>query len=147
MIARQICERVLQKAVSTGADFAELFVENTLNHTIDMVDSLVDDVTDARIAGASVRVFKGLRSVSATTVDTSEAGLLRCAEQAASALGEGTAELDIRLNERLFNPCFQHSLSHGCFCGIHQPEQRTFSFFAPQRFGQLQISSCIEIQP
>ena len=44
MIARQICERVLQKAVSTGADFAELFVENTLNHTIDMVDSLVDDV-------------------------------------------------------------------------------------------------------
>ena len=102
MIARQICERVLQKAVSTGADFAELFVENTLNHTIDMVDSLVDDVTDARIAGASVRVFKGLRSVSATTVDTSEAGLLRCAEQAASALGEGTAELDIRLNERLF---------------------------------------------
>ena len=102
MIARQICERVLQKAVSTGADFAELFVENTLNHTIDMVDSLVDDVTDARIAGASVRVFKGLRSVSATTVDTSETGLLRCAEQAASALGEGTAELDIRLNERLF---------------------------------------------
>lgn len=102
MIARQICERVLQKAVSTGADFAELFVENTLNHTIDMVDSLVDDVTDARIAGASVRVFKGLRSVSTTTVDTSEAGLLRCAEQAASALGEGTAELDIRLNERLF---------------------------------------------
>ena len=102
MIARQICERVLQKAVSTGADFAELFVENTLNHTIDMVDSLVDDVTDARIAGASVRVFMGLRSVSATTVDTSEAGLLRCAEQAASALGEGTAELDIRLNERLF---------------------------------------------
>ena len=49
-----------------------------------------------------MRVFKGLRSVSATTVDTSEAGLLRCAEQAASALGEGTAELDIRLNERLF---------------------------------------------
>ena len=102
MIPRQVCERVLQKAVSTGADFAELFVENTLNHTIDMVDTAVDDVMDARIAGASVRVFKGLRSVSATTVDTSETGLLRCAEQAAAALGEGTAELDIRLNERLF---------------------------------------------
>ena len=46
MIPRQVCERVLQKAVSTGADFAELFVENTLNHTIDMVDTAVDDVMD-----------------------------------------------------------------------------------------------------
>lgn len=102
MIARQVCEHVLQKAVSTGADYAELFVENTLNHTLNMVDSRVDDIMDSRIAGASVRVFKGLRSVSATTVDTSEAGLLRCAEQAAAALGEGTAALDIRLTERLF---------------------------------------------
>ena len=102
MIAKQICQRVLERAVSTGGDFAELFVENTLNHTINMVDSLVDDVLDARIAGASVRVFKGLRSVSATTVDLTEAGLLRCAEQAAAALGEGTAAMDIRLNEQLF---------------------------------------------
>ena len=102
MISRELCCRVLQKAVSTGADYAELFAENTVNHSINMIASKVDAIKDAVIAGAAVRVYKGLRSVMATTVDTSESGLLRCAEKAAEALGEGTAAMDIVLRERLF---------------------------------------------
>ena len=102
MISRDICQRVLQKAVSTGADYAEIFAENTTNHAISMIASKVDSVKDTVIAGASVRVYKGLRSVMASTVDTSEAGLLRCAESAAEALGQGTAQIDIVLRERLF---------------------------------------------
>ena len=102
MISREICCKVLQKAVSTGADYAEIFAENTVNHSINMIASKVDAIKDAVIAGAAVRVYKGLRSVMATTVDTSESGLLRCAEKAAEALGEGTAAMDIVLRERLF---------------------------------------------
>ena len=102
MISRDICCKVLQKAVSTGADYAEIFAENTVNHSINMIASKVDSIKDAVIAGAAVRVYKGLRSVMATTVDTSESGLLRCAEKAAEALGEGTAAMDIVLKERLF---------------------------------------------
>ncbi len=102
MIAREVCERVLRKAVSTGADYAEIFAENTMNHSIDMIASKVDAIKDMVIAGAAVRVYKGLRSVMATTVDTTEAGLLRCAEQAAEALGQGTAQMDIVLKERLY---------------------------------------------
>ena len=102
MISREICQRVLRKAVSTGADYAELFAENTVNHSIHMVTNAVDAIKDAVIAGASVRVYKGLRSVMASTVDTSEAGLLRCAEKAAEALGQGSAQIDIVLKERLF---------------------------------------------
>ena len=37
MISREICQRVLQKAVSTGADYAEIFAENTVNHAISMI--------------------------------------------------------------------------------------------------------------
>ena len=102
MITRDVCLRVLQKAVSTGADYAEIFAENTVNHSINMISGKVDSVKDAVIAGAAVRVYKGLRSVMATTVDTSETGLLRCAEKAAEALGEGSAQIDIVLRERLF---------------------------------------------
>ena len=101
MISREICQRVLQKAVSTGADYAELFAENTQNHNISMIASKVDSIKDSVIAGAAVRVYKGLRSVMATTVDTSESGLLRCAEKAAEALGQGSAEIDIVLKERI----------------------------------------------
>ena len=102
MISRDICRRVLQKAVSTGADYAEIFAENTVNHSIGMIASKVDSVKDTVVAGAAIRVYKGLRSVMASTVDTSEAGLLRCAESAAEALGQGTAAIDIVLKERLF---------------------------------------------
>ena len=102
MISREICQRVLHKAVSTGADYAEIFAENSVNHSINMIASKVDSIKDTVIAGAAVRVYKGLRSVMATTVDTSEEGLLRCAEKAAEALGQGTAQIDIVLRERLF---------------------------------------------
>ena len=102
MITREICQRVLHKAVSTGADYAEIFAENTVNHNINMIASKVDSVKDTIIAGASVRVYKGLRSVMASTVDTSESGLLACAEKAAEALGQGSAQIDIVLKERIF---------------------------------------------
>ena len=102
MISRETCLRVLQKAVSTGADYAEIFAENTINHNIFMIASKVDSIKDSVIAGAAVRVYKGLRSVMATTVDTSEEGLIRCAEKAAEALGQGSAEIEIVLKERIF---------------------------------------------
>ena len=102
MISREVCLRVLQRAVSTGADYAEIFAENTINHNIFMITDKVDSIKDGVIAGAAVRVYKGLRSVLATTVDTSESGLLRCAEKAAEALGQGTAQMEIVLKERVF---------------------------------------------
>ena len=102
MIARDICLRVLQAAVSTGADYAEIFAENTINHSIGMLAGKVENIKDTVIAGAAVRVYKGLRSVMASTVDTSESGLIACAQKAADALGEGTAQIDIVLKERLF---------------------------------------------
>ncbi len=102
MISREVCQRVLRAAVATGADYAEIFAENSVNNTISMIDSKVDNIRNTVIAGAAVRVYKGLRSVMATTIDTSEAGLIRCAEKAADALGQGTAQIDIVLRERIF---------------------------------------------
>ena len=106
MISREVCQRVLARAVSTGADYAEIFAENTVNHAINMIADKVDAVKDTVVAGAAVRVYKGLRSVMASTVDTSESGLLRCAESAAEALGQGTAAIDIVLRERIFPDIF-----------------------------------------
>ncbi len=102
MISREICQRVLHKALSTGADYAEIFAENTVNHSLSMIASKVDSIKDTVIAGAAVRVYKGMRSVMASTVDTTESGLLRCAESAAEALGQGSAQIDIVLKERIF---------------------------------------------
>ena len=86
--------------MATGADYAELYAENTVNHSINMIASKVDAIKDTVVAGAAIRLYKGLRSVMASTVDTSEAGLLRCARQAADALGEGNAPMEIVLTPR-----------------------------------------------
>ncbi len=102
MISREICARVLQAAVATGADYAEIFAEHTTNHVVSMIASRVESINDTVVAGAAVRVYKGLRSVMASTVDTSESGLIACAQKAAEALGQGTAQIDIVLRERLF---------------------------------------------
>ena len=102
MLTRELCAKVLEAAAETGADYAELFAENSREHIINMVSRKVDAISDGVVAGAAVRVYKGLRSVMATTVDTSEEGLLRCARSAAAALGEGKAELSILLRDRMF---------------------------------------------
>ena len=44
MISREICQKVLHKAVSTGADYAEIFAENTTNHTISMIADKVEQL-------------------------------------------------------------------------------------------------------
>ena len=48
MISRAVCERVLRKAVSTGADYAEIFAENTINKSINMIAGKVDTVKDRK---------------------------------------------------------------------------------------------------
>ena len=102
MISREVCEKVLSCAMASGADYGELFAEYTVDHGISMLDSKVDHVNDVITSGAAVRLFRGLRSVMATTVDKSEEGLLRCARQAADALGQSDAPMDIVLKERIF---------------------------------------------
>ena len=102
MIERELCAKVLEAAVSTGADYAELFAENSKNHTVSMVSGKVDAINDAVVSGAAVRVYKGLSSVMATTVDRSEEGLIRCAKKAAAALGNGKAALSVVLRDRLY---------------------------------------------
>ena len=102
MITKEVCQRILGRAMASGGDFAELFAQHSLSHNVHMIDSKVDAASDTVTAGAAVRVYKGLRSVMATTMDTSEEGLLRCAAQAADALGHSDAPIDIVLKERIF---------------------------------------------
>ena len=102
MIAKPILEAVLAKAMSTGADFAEVYVERTKENNIVMIDSQVDRIKDSLLSGVGIRVFKGLRCVNASTADLSLEGMLACAGRVADALGEGNEEISIHLTERLF---------------------------------------------
>ncbi len=102
MIARKLLEEVLHKAMSTGADFAEIFAENTRSNAIRMIDGRVDELSDSTIAGVGIRVLLGTKCVSASTTDLSREGLLRCAGQVAGVLADSSADVSIHLTERIF---------------------------------------------
>ena len=102
MIAKTWAEEVLAVAVSTGADFAELYGEHTRNQSVYMVDGKIDRVTDNLLSGVGIRAFVGTRTVFASTSDISREGLLRCAASVAAAVGEERREQAVRLNERIF---------------------------------------------
>ena len=102
MISRILLEDVLAAAMSTGADFAEVYAEKTRNNGIRFLDGKIDTVSDEMVSGVGIRAFIGVRTAYATTTDLSRTGLLRCAYAVADALGQSKAAVSINLTERIF---------------------------------------------
>ena len=86
MLKQDVARRVIAEALKTGGDFAEIFLEDRLNHNLSMLSGRVESVNSRRLHGAGVRVFSGFQGVYVYTNDTTEAGLLACAKRAASAV-------------------------------------------------------------
>ncbi len=102
MISKALVEEVLACAISTGADFAELYGEHTRNNSIVMVDGKIDRVGDNLLSGVGIRAFLGTRTVFASTSDLTKEGLLRCAASVAAAMGELKRDVSVVLKERIF---------------------------------------------
>ena len=74
ILSRSVLRQVLEKAVSYGADFAEVYAEHTKSNRMTMVDGKVETIMDNFLSGAGIRVFKGLKSAYASTSDLSQIG-------------------------------------------------------------------------
>lgn len=90
MLDQNIASEVLARAVSTGGDFAEIFLEDRINNSLSLRSGALDNVNTRRLHGAGVRVFCGTRAIYVHTNDTSREGLLACAAQAAAAVRGGS---------------------------------------------------------
>ena len=86
MISKHIAENVIEAALATGGDFAEIFMEDTRKNNVSLIDGKLENASTNRIHGAGIRVFNGLNSVYVYTNDTGEDGLIRAARQAAQAV-------------------------------------------------------------
>ncbi|MBC7543851.1 MAG: TldD/PmbA family protein, partial [Candidatus Sericytochromatia bacterium] len=76
---------VLDAALTNGADFAEVFLEDRYQSVISYLDGKVKDAVSGKDWGAGVRVFYGHNAIYAYTNDLSRAGLLATAEIVAKA--------------------------------------------------------------
>ena len=89
MLDQNVAREVLAEATRTGGDFAEIFLENRVNHSLMMRSKQLETVDSGRNHGAGVRVFNGTNAIYVYTNDTSREGLLNCARQAAAAVRGG----------------------------------------------------------
>ena len=102
MLSRELVKEALRRALATGADYAEVFAEHTLEKSFNIVSAKADKIMDSVISGVGIRIFKGTRCVSGSASSLEPEAILRCADKVADALSESAIVSDIILKERLF---------------------------------------------
>ena len=94
MLSREIAEKVLGRCLITGGDFAEIFEEDTLNNSINILNGKVENSVGGRTYGIGIRIFKGLKRSLPSLLMTS--GLLSITQhprfQDGSGPSQGTAQ-------------------------------------------------------
>ena len=97
MLNKSAAERALGAAMSTGGDFAEIFMEDSISSAITANSGKIEAAQTSRGHGAGIRVYLGLKSVYVYTNDTSEAGLVKSAYLAADAIGNVQTDASVKL--------------------------------------------------
>lgn len=101
MISKDVIKEILGKALSTGGDFAEVFIEDTERSSIGLVNGHIETAVSGRDFGIGIRIFKGLKCIYAYTNDVSREGLLKTAKDAALAIGDIKEDITVNLVERI----------------------------------------------
>ena len=63
MLDQNLAREVLACAVRTGGDFAEIFMEDRVDHALLMRSGRIENVNTGRIHGAGIRVFNGTNAI------------------------------------------------------------------------------------
>lgn len=98
MLSKDIIKKVISVALSTGGDFAEVFVEDTIKNSLGLVSGKVEEIVSGKDYGVGIRIFKGLRCIYAYTNDDSLTSLINTASKAAAALGNVIPGQTVNLN-------------------------------------------------
>ncbi len=85
MLDHELVNQTLSVAMSTGGEFAEVFVEDKRSSSALLDDGRVEELTSGRDRGAGIRVVVGGSTGFAHTADLSESGLTSAARAAAAA--------------------------------------------------------------
>lgn len=86
MLKRSSVENIITAALETGADFAELYAEQTEQGSIGMVNGRVETAQSGLICGAGIRLFFGTQAIYGYANDMSEKNLIQIARGCAEAM-------------------------------------------------------------
>ena len=80
MLSKKQAIEVLNKGLSTGADYAEIFIEDKLTYSYSVENGKVETTSKSETFGAGIRLLNKLQSVYGYTNDVTKKGLLALAE-------------------------------------------------------------------
>ena len=94
---KDLLEEVISYGISLGADFVEIFLENTENSNIIAEDDCITSVSPSFGKGGGIRIFKDKRDGFVCTNDLTKKGLMRSVSQAIEML-----DISDKKNKELF---------------------------------------------
>ena len=80
MISKKVAIDVLNAGLVTGADFAEIYIEEKIGNTIMIDNGKVENAVIGKTYGAGIRLLQKFRSVYGYTNDISRTGLMKLAQ-------------------------------------------------------------------
>ncbi|WP_352399574.1 TldD/PmbA family protein [Anaerotignum sp.] len=85
MLTKSVVENTLSAALGTGADFGEIYMEQTKRNTLSVVNGKVEAALSGLDYGVGIRLFFQNKAIYGFTNDSCEKNLVRIAREAAAA--------------------------------------------------------------
>ncbi|QMS84994.1 TldD/PmbA family protein [Candidatus Xianfuyuplasma coldseepsis] len=99
MLDKTVIKNVLQMALSTAGDFAEIFIEDKFSTSANMLSSKVEGVHNAKTSGIGIRIAKGYHRVYGYTNSFEEETLLQLASDLAQSFPGEPLGIEFELGE------------------------------------------------
>lgn len=88
MISNKLAKDVLNLALSTGADFAEIYHEDTRSQTMRVENGKIQNINHSNVVGVGLRILKNNECYYASMDGEKKNDLIKLAEELAAALSE-----------------------------------------------------------
>lgn len=99
MLGRKLIKKVLNVALTTNADFAEVFIEDKFQTNASMLSSKVENVANSKVFGIGVRVARGYHTVYGYTNSPKEEDLVKLASDLAQSFAGESRNIEFELEE------------------------------------------------
>ncbi len=101
MLTKALALEVINLATSTGADFAEIYYEDTTTKSYVVDNGKVESVGDSTICGVGLRLLNKLQSVYGYTNDLSRKSLLKLASDLSASFNENRCVEKVQLFKKV----------------------------------------------
>ncbi|MFA6709505.1 MAG: TldD/PmbA family protein [Fusobacterium sp.] len=99
MINKKLLNKILMEALSTGGDFAEIFIEKKRVTSLFMTEGKLETSNSGKDFGMGIRIFKGVYSVYGYTNNMEEGSLINSAKKLSKSIEGIKEDINIDLNE------------------------------------------------